>query len=89
MAMDITHNQWYIEQAIEQYGGGSVPEGGDIDFDDDPVVKESKNGAFVAAWVWVAKVEDEMEEDEPELIRGSLSWRAAKNDHDGNYLDGE
>jgi hypothetical protein len=101
--MDITHKDWYIEHAIDQYGGGSVPEGGDIDFDTNPVVRESKNGAFVAAWVWVAKVEGKTEEDdldtyaddyfdpadEPELVRGSLAWRSAKNDHDSNYQDGE
>jgi hypothetical protein len=29
------------------------------------------------------------EECEDEHIRGSLSWRAAKNDHEQNYLDGE
>jgi hypothetical protein len=33
--------------------------------------------------------EEEGADEEPELIRGSLSWGAAKYDHEQNYLDGE
>jgi hypothetical protein len=76
-------DEWYIEQAKEQYASD------EIEFDDalTPKVSVGEQGAWVAAWVFVAKPDED--DDDDELIRGSAAWRAAKNDHDGNYLEGE
>jgi hypothetical protein len=53
----------YISRAKELYAETSE----DIQIDDEPVVTVTEDGAWVAAWVWVGKDEEEiedMEEDE-------------------------
>lgn len=51
-------DEWYIKQAIEQYASD------EIEFDDalTPRVSVGEDGAWVAAWVFVAKPD---EDDEP------------------------
>ena len=45
-------------QAIYAGGTGGQFSDGDINIDDDAVVSESDEGAYVAAWVWVPKGEE-------------------------------
>lgn len=58
LGVEPNSDDWYIEQAVEQYKDE------DIDIDDCPTVSASEFGAWVSAWVWVAKA-DEEEEDQP------------------------
>ena len=48
-------DEWYIQQAIEQYASD------DIEFDNalTPTISVGEDGAWVAAWVFVAKANEE------------------------------
>ena len=47
----------YVAAASNNYGSGTTLHDGDIDFDDEPKVSASDDGAYVQAWVWVSKEE--------------------------------
>lgn len=69
-------DEWYIKQAIEQYASD------EIEFDNavPPKVSVGDDGAWVAAWVWVANPEEDDDESEPG--RGTRAWRDAKDKHE-------
>jgi hypothetical protein len=48
----------YISRARIQYAETTE----DIQIDDDPAVTVTEDGAWVAAWVWVGKDEEEIED---------------------------
>lgn len=80
LGVEPNSDDWYIQQAVEQYRDEN------LDIDDSPTVSASENGAWVSAWVWVEKADDE--EPEPEPGRGTRAWRAAKDKREQDFREG-
>lgn len=59
---DPDRERW-IAKAVEEYHNPLTGGDGSIDFDDNAAVSRSKEGAYVAAWVWVSR--ETIEEDHP------------------------
>jgi len=63
-ARDMTYDPFAIaedfrREARERYTGhGGTFDDGDIDIDEEAVVSESDEGAYVQAWVWVPRKDE-------------------------------
>jgi hypothetical protein len=57
-AKTMTHDDYRTAARDSYTGCGGHYSDGDIDVDEDAVVSESDEGAYVAAWVWIPNAID-------------------------------